>query len=193
VTFRRSDENNRTTPGRRDKYGRKPGPGAGGSNEPLSGRRPFPPPALRPTRPDLTKLLGRTVLETRVQLACQQWGLTPYEGSGLSRSYLARDAGVELAADAHGVVTAIFLHFQDDDGFQPYPGPVPGTAATIERRTDLWTALGRPWESVDAFLGDYGPSDTWQLPHVVLNARYLPDGDRLHRITMTRPDRRHAG
>jgi hypothetical protein len=170
-----------------DKYGAKPGPGSGSSNEPMTPRGPLPPVVVQPARPDLTRLLGRTVLEARVQQTCREWGLIPYAGTGLSRSYLAREAGVELAADPSGVVTAIFLHYDGDDGFHPYAGEVPGTAAAITRRTQLWAALGRPWESVDRFLGDYGPSDTWLLTRFMLNARYTPNADHLQRITLTLP------
>jgi hypothetical protein len=171
-----------------DKYGAKPGPASDGSNEPLTPRRMPPPVVVQPPRPDLTGLLGRTVLEARVQQACREWGLVPYAGTGLSRSYLARDAGVELAADPQGVVTTVFLHFQGDDGFHPFTGEIPGTGAAINRRTQLWATLGRPWESVDPFLGDYGPSDTWLLSRFVLNARYTHDADHLQRITLTLPN-----
>jgi hypothetical protein len=207
-----------------DKYGAKPGPTSGSSNEPLTPRGPLPPPAfadqppvelqpraevrpvevrppvelrpraevrppivVQPARSDLTRLLGRTVLEARVQQTCREWGLVPYQGRGLSRSYLAREVGVELAADAQGVVTAIFLHYDGDDGFRPFTSEVPGAGAAIGRRTQLWATLGRPWESVDPFLGDYGPSDTWLLSRFVLNARYSPDAEHVQRITLTLP------
>jgi hypothetical protein len=162
-----------------DRYGAKPGPASESPNEPLARGR-----VVQPSRPDLTVLLGRTVLEARVQQVCREWSLVPYAGSGLSRSYLSRDLGVELAADPHGVVTAIFLHF---DSTPAYAGEIPGTGAALGRRTQLWAVLGRPWESVDPFLGDYGPSDSWLLPGFVLNARYTPDADLLQRITLTLP------
>jgi hypothetical protein len=222
-----------------DRYGTKPGPRTGGSNEPLFepvparrsnadpvGLPPSPPlvppvppapaaaeprppvdvplaepvdrPAPRPVgRSDLTMLLGRTVLETRVQQVCREYGLIPRSGeavgSGLSRSYLSRGAGVELAADAHGMVTTVFLHFHGDDGFTSYQGEIPGGAGSIPRRTHLWATLGQPDEQGDPyrdrFLGDYGPWDRWLLPGYALHAQYAVDGECLERVTLTLPDR----
>ena len=159
---------------------------------------PDQPVAPRPVgRTDLTLLLGRTVLEARVQQICQEYGLIPRSGaavgSGLSRSYLSRDAGVELAADAHGLVTTVFLHFHGDDGFTSYQGEIPGGAGSIPRRTQLWAALGHPDEQGDPyrdrFLGDYGPWDRWMLAGFALHAQYAVDGERLDRVTLTLPDR----
>ncbi|GAA3346041.1 hypothetical protein GCM10020358_55520 [Amorphoplanes nipponensis] len=156
-------------------------------------------PAVRPAaRSDLTTLLGRTVLEARVQQICREYGLIPRSGeavgSGLSRSYLSRDAGVELAADAHGMVTTVFLHFHGDDGFAPFQGEIPGGAGSDPRRSSLWATLGRPGEQGDPYrdryLGDYGPWDRWVLAGFALHAQYGVDGERLERITLTRPDRR---
>jgi hypothetical protein len=210
-----------------DRYGPKPGPGAGGSNEPLFGpvpaRRSYgspvgapdshppatpardiaePPPALtRETRParrtDLTALLGRTVLEARVQQICREYGLIPRSGaavgSGLSRSYLARAAGVEIAADTHGVITTVFLHFHGDDGFASYSGEIPGGAGSVPRRPHLWAMLGRPDDQGapyrDRFLGDYGPWDRWVLAGFALHAQFATDGERLDRVTLTLPER----
>ena len=133
-----------------DRYGNKPSARSGGSNEKLHG------PASRQaapdsgTRADLTELLGRTVLEARTQQICREYGLIPRSGatagSGLSRSYLARDAGVEIAADTHGVVTTVFLHFHGDDGFTSYQGEIPGGAGSVARRAHLWAMLGSPDE-----------------------------------------------
>jgi hypothetical protein len=184
------------------RYGPKPGPGNGGSHHPLrdpaAGRHANPQP-LGPVpsghrRPELTDLLGRTVLQARTQQICRAYGLTPRvaSGSGLSRSYLARDAGVEIGADTHGTVTTVFLHFHGDDGFASYRGEIPGGGGTEPRRAALWAALGRPGESGDPyrqkFLGDFGPWDRWQMPGYVLQAQYALDGDHLHRITLTLPD-----
>jgi hypothetical protein len=148
-----------------------------------------------PGRADLAQLLGRTVLEARVQQICREYGLIPRSGgpggSGLSRSYLAREAGVEIAADGHGMVTAVFLHFHGDDGFASYRGEIPGGGGTAATRASLWAALGRPDASGDPyrerFLGDFGPWDRWLLPGLQLRAQYALDGDGLHRITLTRP------
>ncbi|MEV6599603.1 hypothetical protein AB0M36_22510 [Actinoplanes sp. NPDC051346] len=191
-----------------DRYGTKPGPGSSGSNEPLYGPRHRTPPEVDPIplaappptpapRPDLTQLLGHTVLEARVQEICQEYGLMPQPGtaagSSLSRSYLARESGVELAADAHGLVTTVFLHFHGDDGFTSYRGEIPGGAGSVPRRTVLWERLGRPEEMGepyhDRFLGDYGPWDRWTLPGFHLHAQFTPDGETLSRITLTLPDR----
>ncbi|MEV8504647.1 hypothetical protein AB0368_07440 [Actinoplanes sp. NPDC051475] len=181
-----------------DRYGTKPGPRNAGSHEPLAFRDHTdpvdPPPA--PARTDLTQLLGRTVLEVRVQQICQEYGLIPRTGaavgSGLSRSYLARESGVELAADAHGVVTAIFLHFHGDNGFSSYRGEIPGGAGSVPRRAALWASLGRPEESGDPyrdrFLGDYGPWDVWALEGFDLHAQYSLDGEAATRVTLTLPD-----
>jgi hypothetical protein len=143
-------------------------------------------------RTDLAQLLGRTVLEVRVQQICREYGLVPRPGgSGLSRSYLARDAGVEIAADAHGMVTTVFLHFHGDDGFASYRGEIPGGGGSATTRASLWAALGRPDTSGDPyrerFLGDFGPWDHWVLPDLRLRAQYALDGEGLHRITLTRP------
>ena len=174
-----------------DRFGQKPGPAGGrrGNADPVGLA------AGRDDRPPLTELLGRTVLEARTQQICRAYGLIPGPAglaSGLSRSYLARDAGVEIAADAHGTVTAVFLHFHGDDGFAAYRGEIPGGGGTVPRRAALWASLGRPGESGDAyrerFLGDYGPWDRWLLPAFTLHAQYALDGDRLLRITLTPPD-----
>ncbi|MEV4642239.1 hypothetical protein AB0J80_33300 [Actinoplanes sp. NPDC049548] len=183
-----------------DRYGSKPGPRTGGSNDPLHGpppprRTPTDPVGRPPARTDLTVLLGRTVLEARVQQICHEYGLIPRSGaavgSGLSRSYLARESGVELAADAHGTVTTIFLHFHGDDGFRSFQGDIPGGAGSVPRRAALWAALGRPDESGDPyrdrFLGDYGPWDRWTLPAISLHAQYAADGEALTRVTLTLP------
>ena len=167
------------------RYGTKPG-------------RVNPDPVAFPTvappagRTDLAQLLGRTVLEARVQQICGEYGLIPRSGGwGLSRSYLAREAGVEIAADGHGVVTAVFLHFHGDDGFASYRGEIPGGGGSASTRASLWAALGRPDASGDPyrerFLGDFGPWDRWLLPGLQLRAQYALDGDGLHRITLTRP------
>jgi hypothetical protein len=198
-----------------DRYGSKPGPRPGGSNEPLFAppRRsnldpvdvpaprpaPEPSPGPRPVvgRSDLTLLLGRTVLEARVQQICREYGLVPRSGpavgSGLSRSYLARESGVEIAADAHGTVTTVFLHFHGDDGFASFTGEIPGGGGSVPRRTHVWAMLGHPEEQGDPyrdrFLGDYGPWDRWVLAGFVLHAQYGVDGERLERATLSLPDR----
>ncbi len=187
-----------------DRYGSKPGPRSGGSCPPDSApaRRsnadPIGLPAPRPVgRADLTEVLGRTVLEARVQRICREYGLIPRSGaavgSGLSRSYLSRDAGVELAADAHGLVTTVFLHFHGDDGFTSFQGEIPGGAGSVPRRTRLREMLGHPDEQGDPyrdrFLGDYGPWDRWTLPGFALHAQFAVDGERLERVTLTLPDR----
>jgi hypothetical protein len=186
-----------------DRYGIKPGPRSGGSNEPLyaPASRPNPDPVGMPApaaagprrvgRTDLTLLLGRSVLETRVQRICEEYGLLPASGAALSRSYLARETGVELGADAHGTVTAVFLHFHGDDGFAPYQGEIPGGGGHVPRRSSLWAMLGHPEESGDPyrdrFLGDYGPWDTWLLTGFALHAQYATDAETLDRITLTPP------
>ena len=189
-----------------DRYGSKPRPRSGGSNEPLfdpgSPRRSNTDPVDLPTsrlagRTDLTVLLGRTVLESRVQQVCREYGLIPRTGaavgSGLSRSYLAREAGVELAADTHGTVTTVFLHFHGDDGFAPYRGEIPGGAGSVPCRAHLRAMLGRPDEQGDPyrdrFLGDYGPWDKWVLAGFALHAQFAPDAESLDRVTLTLPDR----
>ena len=209
-----------------DRYGTKPGPRPGGLREslgePAPARRsngdPVGLPASRPGgRTDLTELLGRTVLEARVQQVCREYGLIPRSGvavgSGLSRSYLSREAGVELAADAHGTVIAVFLHFHGDDGFTSFRGEIPGgirggipgetrggipceipgRTRGVPGRTHLRKALGHPDTQGDPyhdrFLGDYGPWDRWILAGFALHAQFAVDGESLDRITLTLPDR----
>jgi hypothetical protein len=171
------------------RYGSKPGP-VGGSNEPL-GAYPAARPEPSPAVPPVTDLLGRSVLEARTQHICRAYGLVPRSG-GLSRCYLAREAGLEIAADASGVVTTVFLHFDGDDGFAPFHGEIPA-GGSVPRRAGLWAALGRPDESgdprQDTLLGDYGPWDRWLLPDYLLHARYALDGQNLCRVTYTLPDR----
>ncbi|MET8151952.1 hypothetical protein ACIBSW_09060 [Actinoplanes sp. NPDC049668] len=190
------------TPRPDDRYAPKPGP-YGGSNDPLYDAMPARRAPARPDqsgpvrRTDLTVLLGRTVLEARVQQVCREYGLIPRSGpdtgSGLSRSYLARAAGVELAADTHGVVTTVFLHFHGDDGFTSYSGEIPGGAGSVPRRAHLWAMLGRPDEQGepyrDRFLGDYGPWDRWVLAGFVLHAQFAVDAENLDRVTLTLPER----
>ena len=236
VPERRSEP--QTRPSRSDdRYGSKPGPRTGGSNEPLyapahrskadppavpaaapvppalpiapilavppvPGPAPLPPEPARPGprkvgRTDLTVLLGRSVLEARVQEICREYGLIPRSGtaagSGLSRSYRSRDTGVEIAADAHGTVTTIFLHFHGDDGFITYQGEIPGGGGSVARRTHMWAMLGRPDETGDPyrdrFLGEYGPWDKWILAGFTLHAQFAPDAETLDRVTLTLPDR----
>jgi hypothetical protein len=185
------------------KYRPGHGPGNGGSNQPL--RDPVPPrnadPVVMPgqagRRTELTRLLGRSVLAAHTQRICAEYGLIPRSGpvggSGPSRWYLARDAGVEIAADAHGTVTTVFLHFHGDDGFASYRGEIPGGGGADPRRAPLRASLGRPDESGegyrDRFLGDFGPWDRWLTPGYALHAQYALDGDLLHRITLTLPER----
>jgi hypothetical protein len=169
-----------------------------GSNDPQydPGRtngEPLPSPRPRDGRADLTELLGRSVLAARTQQICRDHGLIPRSGtasgSGLSRSYLARDTGVEVAADAYGVVTTVFLHFDGDDGFASYRGELPGGGGVVPRRTHLWAQLGRPGESGepygDGLLGGYGPWDRWRFDGFLMHAQYAPDGDHLRRVTLT--------
>ena len=176
-----------------DRYGQKPSARNHGSHNPLHARHPGPTPA-GDERTELTELLGRTVLQARTQQICREYGLIPRAGagSGLSRSYLARDAGVEIAADTHGTVITVFLHFHGDDGFTSFRGQIPGGAGNVPRRAALWAALGRPGESGDPyrdqFLGAYGPWDRWALATCTLHAQYALDGENLHRITLTLPD-----
>jgi len=180
-----------------DRYGQKPGP-AGGRR---ANADPVGHPAGAGERPELTGLLGRTVLEARTQQICRAYGLIPGPArsyparsnlarsnlarSNLARSYLARDAGLEIAADAHGTIAAVFLHFHGDDGFAPYRGEIPGGGGTVPRRAALWASLGRPDVSGDAYRERW---DRWLLPAVTLHAQYAVDGDHLHRITLTPPD-----
>jgi hypothetical protein len=184
-------------PRRDGHYAAKPGP-SGGSNDPLHldpppPRRPVPVP---PPPADLSELLGRTVLAVRTQHIFRACGLVPSRGtalgSGLCRSYLARERGVEVTADARGMVTAVFLHIDGRDGFAPFRGQIPGTEGVVPRRAGLWAALGRPDESGGPFhvphLGDYGPWDKWLLPEYVVNAQYAADGENLHRVTLSLPD-----
>jgi hypothetical protein len=176
-----------------DRYGRKPSARGHGSNDPLHSRHPTVLPAAD-DRPEVTDLLGRSVLQARTQQICRDHGLIPRTGtgSGLSRSYLARDAGIEIAADTHGTIITVFLHFHGDDGFTSYRGEIPGGAGDVPRRAALWAALGRPGSSGDPyrdpFLGDYGPWDRWALPVCTLHAQYALDGENLHRVTLTLPD-----
>ena len=170
------------------RYGTKPGR----VNPDPVGLRASDPQRPAAARTDLAQLLGRTVLQARVQQICREYGLIPRPGgSGLSRSYLAREAGVEIAADGHGMVTTVFLHFHGDDGFASYQGEIPGGGGSAATRASLWAALGRPDTSGDPyrerFLGDFGPWDRWLLPGLQLRAQYALDGDGLHRITLTRP------
>jgi len=197
---RRADDAASTQPGpdRRQasqdiRYGRKRG-----SNHPLhdpsGGRRPNVVPAQpRPIRRgDLTRLLGRSILEARTQEICREYGLMPRlgaaVGSGLSRSYQARDLGVELTADDYGTVTTIFLHFHGDDGYRSFQGEIPGGGGWVARRSHLWAALGRPAQSGEPyrerFLGDYGPWDRWQLTGYQMHAQYTLDGESLQRLTL---------
>ncbi|GGL00615.1 hypothetical protein [Mangrovihabitans endophyticus] len=148
-------------------------------------------PAVRPA--DLTDLLGSSVLHDRTQRICRAYGLLPPAGFRLSRSYQARDVGVEIAADAHGTITAVFLHFHGDDGFAHFAGEMPGAGGVAPRRAALWANLGRPQHSGDPqrdrFLGDHGPWDRWVLASHVLRAQYDLDGESLLRLTLTPPPR----
>jgi hypothetical protein len=181
---------------REDRYAGRAGRG---SNEPLYDpcRHANAEPVWSwPARTDPAKLLGRTVLESRVQEIFRELGFVPRCGgtgrARLSRSYLARDAGVEIAADTHGTIVTVFLHFHGDDGFDSYCGEIPGGGGTEPRRSSLRAALGRPERSGgpfrDRYLGEFGPWDRWVLPAFVLHAQYGLDGERLHRVTVTMPD-----
>jgi hypothetical protein len=178
-----------TTTPQKSRYGSKPGP-AGGVNDPVGAYLPGRP--ASPARAELTDLLGRSVLEARTQRICLAWGLAPRTG-GLSRCYLAPDAGLEIAADPHGVVTSVFLHFDTADGFTPFAGEIPGAPGSVSRRAGLWAILGRPDDSGDPhrdpIQGDHGPWDRWLLPEFRLHAQYTVDGQNLFRVTYTLPPR----
>jgi hypothetical protein len=171
-----------------DRYGTRPGARRVNAD-------PVGLPAARrpPGRTDLTVLLGRTVLEARVQQVCREYGLLPRSGeavgSGLSRSYLSRESGVELAADAHGLVTTIFLHFDRDDGFTPFQGEIPGGAGNVPRRTHLWAMLGHPDTQGDRHRGGHGPWNRWVLAGFALHAQFAADTETLERVTLTLPAR----
>ncbi|PRY25656.1 hypothetical protein [Pseudosporangium ferrugineum] len=158
-------------------------PQAPASPAPVSG------PPVVPARTDPSVLLGRTVLEARVQDILREYGLVPPAGTGPSRVYLARESGVELAADLHGMITTVFLHFHGDDDFAPYTGEIPGGAGRVPRRAGLWASLGHPGGSGDPYrdryLGDYGPWDKWALDGFHLHAQYADDGETLTRATLT--------
>jgi hypothetical protein len=200
---RRADEHRQTGPARtEDRYGTKPRPRPDGSLEAAARRANADPVGLpaapRPVgRTELTMLLGRTVLEARVQQVCKEYGLLPRSGeavgSGLSRSYLSRESGVELAADAQGMVTTVFLHFRGDDGFTPFQGEIPGGAGSVPRRTHLWAMLGHPDVRGDPyrnrFQDDCGPWDRWVLAGFVLHAQFAMDAEELELLTLTLPDR----
>ncbi|AGL18773.1 hypothetical protein L083_5263 [Actinoplanes sp. N902-109] len=141
-------------------------------------------------RPELTGLLGRTVLETHVQRVCRDYALVPRSGtggSGLSRAYLSRTAGVELAADTHGRVTTIVLHFTGDDEFTAFQGPIPGGAGSVPRRSRIWAMLGRPDETGSPRRDTCGPFDRWAFPAFTLHAQYAGDAERVDRITLSLP------
>ncbi|GAA2523629.1 hypothetical protein Ahu01nite_056230 [Winogradskya humida] len=168
-----------------------------GSNEPVFNpaapqRNPGPLTTARKVgRPDLTQLLGRTVLEARVQGICQEYALLPRTGTGLSRAYRSPSAGVELAADAHGLVTTVVLHFQPADGFTPFQGTLPAGAGSVPRRSRMIPMLGRPDETGapyrDRFDSANGPWDRWHLPDLTLHAQYAPDAETLERLTLALP------
>jgi hypothetical protein len=190
---RAEDAARKTTPNQEDiRYAPRRG-----SNQPVhdgSARRPkVVPGAAGPVdRTELTVLLGRSVLQAQTQQICREWGLLPRFGaalgSGLSRSYLSPDLGVELAADETGTVTTIFLHFGGDDGFRPYQAEIPGGGGRVAGRTHLWAALGQPARTSDPYrdryLGDFGPADAWRLPACTMHAQYGLDGETLCRLTL---------
>ena len=201
---RRVDEHRQTGPARtEDRYGTKPGPRPGVPLEPTPPRRANADPvglpaASRPVgRTDLTVLLGRTVLEARVQQVCKEYGLIPRSGeavgSGLSRWYVSRESGVELAADAQGMVTTVYLHFRGDDGFTSFQGEIPGGAGSVARRTHLRAMLGHPDAEGEPYRNrhqdDCGPWDRWVLAGFVLHAQFAVDAERLEQLTLTLPDR----
>ena len=192
----RADEHRQTGAARtEDRYGTKPGrrPGGRANADPVG-----LPAAPRPVgRTDLTMLLGRTVLEARVQQVCQEYGLIPRSGeavgSGLSRSYVSRESGVELAADAHGMVTTVYLYFHGADGYTSFQGEIPGGAGSVPRRTHLWVMLGHPDEQGapyrDRHQQERGPWNRWVLAGFALHAQYAVDTERLEILTLTLPDR----
>ena len=167
-----------------DRYAQKPG-----SNGSTHAMRPAGRPSnAGPTGAGrLTDLLGRTVSQARAQELCAAYGLLPRHGG--ARSYLARDTGLEIATDAHGTVTTVFLHFHGDDGFASFAGDIPGAPGSDPRRDSLHATLGHPDESGDAsrdpYLGDFGPWDRWRRPGFTLHAQYALDGESLHRVTLT--------
>jgi hypothetical protein len=176
-----------------DRYTARAG-AKGASNDLLRDmlRPPRPAPLPPGRRTPASDLLGQTVLAARTQRICREYGLTPAAaavGSYLSRSYLARDAGIEVTADAHGVIRTVFLHFDHDDDFAPYYGEIPGGGGADPRRSALRAALGAPGESGDPYhdrdLGDYGPWDRWRRPGFLLHAQYGLDGETVRRITLT--------
>jgi hypothetical protein len=139
-------------------------------------------------RGDLTRLLGRSLLEGPALEVCREYGLTARPGA---RLYESREHGVEVAVDEYDRVHAIRLHFGADGGFHPYPGAIPGRGGTIARRGSMWAALGRPAQSTDPFrdrgrAGTHGPADEWQFPTFVMHAQYALDGEHLRWLTLGR-------
>lgn len=165
----------------------RPSPADGRRRPDRYADRPRRPMAEPPAGADPAELLGRNVLAVGTRHLFQAYGLdVPVT---LCRSYAARHRGLEVAADAHGTVTSVFLHFHGDDGFPSWTGDLPAGAGAVPRRAALWAALGRPGESGDPyrdrFLGDFGPSDRWTLAACTLHAQYALDGEHVRRITLT--------
>jgi hypothetical protein len=130
-------------------------------------------------------LLGRSILEQYTQVVCREYGLVAMPGA---RVYQSRELGVELAVDDQGTVRVILLYFRGINGFGAYPGPIPGRAGTIAKRSHLWAALGRPDESTDPnreqHAGEFGPADQWRFPTFDMHAQYAVDGEALLRLTL---------
>jgi hypothetical protein len=85
------------------------------------------------------------------------------------------DLGVEVAVDDENRVAWITLHFNGDQGFQPFRGEISGRGGTIPRRMSLWAALGRPWRST----GRQGATDEWVFPGFMLQTQYEADDEGL--------------
>ena len=142
---------------------------------------PAPRPVPRPVpRTDITLLLGRNLMDPYTEEIFREYALRPVGGF-----YEAPELGVQLAVDAQGTVVAIQLYFQAGEGFEPYPGSIPGRGGTIGKRGSMWASLGRPDQSTDPHRDhQIGAADQWRFPTFLMHAQYAMDGDNLLRLTL---------
>jgi hypothetical protein len=96
-------------------------------------------------------------------------------------------AGYQLQC-REGRVTAAFLFVEPAEGYEPFPGPLPGGLSASDKRPDVLRRFGSPERSGAAFthriLGQQGAWDRFLLGPVCVHFQYADLEDRIGRVTL---------
>jgi hypothetical protein len=97
-----------------------------------------------PTLADLAGLLGRPYGEDGVLAVTGTLGLRKRKLPAGGHDVAGRQTGIRLRLDDDGVITAITLFGDGDDGFSAWVGPLEGGLNMTARAADVRKALGAP-------------------------------------------------